>query len=174
MKIRVMAGVLAAFLFFSCDQYPIFHAISQEVKPKDPRVKGSPTAMVELNSAIYVASRHGKTVHYYKDGKWDRMASPGGNIMEIATDGEYLYALAGDPLSETKVYYKDVVNGWNPVSFSAGGVMQTICGASEGSTGYIFASTGGGLFSYKTGSAGFSSDSLLPDLSKENIVTGAA
>jgi hypothetical protein len=171
MKIRVMAVVLAAFLFFSCDQYPIFHAIYQEVEPKDPKVKGNPTTMVELDGTMYVASRFGKTIHYYKDSEWGGRSSPGGNIMELATDGQYLYALVGDPLDKTEVYYLEDA-GWKPLPSPEGGVMQTIRGAGDVSGGYIFASTEDVLFSYKTGETGFSS--LSPGLSKEDIVTGAA
>jgi hypothetical protein len=171
-----MAGVLAAFLFFSCDQSPIFYAIYQEVEPKDPRVKGNPTNMVELDEIMYVASRFGKYVHRYGNGEWiSPIASPGGrNIMELETDGKSLYALAGDPLGKTEVYVKKDDDAWDPIRFDASGVIQTICGAGDANGGYLFASTEEGLFSYQTGGEEFSSESLLPDLPKEDIVKGAA
>jgi hypothetical protein len=175
-----MLGLFAAFLFFSCDQYPIFHAISQEVEPKDPRVKGNPTNMVELDDAVYVASRFGKTIHYYnKEGEWGGMSSPDGkSVMELATDGTYLYALAGVPFDKAEVYYKDVADAeWGtPIAFAASGVIQTIRGAVDDAVddkeGYIFASTENGLFFYKAGENDLFP--LLSGLSKENIVTGAA
>jgi hypothetical protein len=171
-----MLGALAAFLFFSCDQYPIFYAISQEVEPKEPRVKGGPTAMIELDGTMYVASRFGKTIHYYdKAGAWNRISSPNGNIMDLAADGKYLYALyalTGDPLGETKVYYRKEDASWEPISDGVDGAVQTICGAGGVNGGYIFASTAKGLFVYKTDENSFSS--LLPDIPKENKVTGAA
>ncbi|MDR0707448.1 MAG: hypothetical protein LBF60_06205 [Treponema sp.] len=179
MKIRAMAGVLVAFLFFSCDQSPIFYAIYQEVKPKDPRVKGNPTNMAELHEIMYVASRFGKSVHRYnKEGAWiAAIPSPGGrNLMELVTDGKSLYALAGDPLGKTEVYVKNDDDAWNvePIRFDASGVIQTICGAGDANGGYLFASTEEGLFSYQTGAESFSSESLLSGLSKEDIVKGAA
>ncbi|MDR1220854.1 MAG: hypothetical protein LBK73_14790 [Treponema sp.] len=176
MKIRVMLGLLVAFLFFSCDQYPIFHAISQEVEPKEPRVKGNPTNMVELDAAMYVASRFGKTIHSYENSKWGGVSSPDGkSVMELATDGSHLYALAGVPFDKVEVYYRNVTDAeWGtPIAFAASGVIQTIRGArGEGDEGYIFASTENGLFFYKAGENDFSP--LLSGLSKENIVTGAA
>ncbi|MDR2792847.1 MAG: hypothetical protein LBB61_04170 [Treponema sp.] len=178
MNIRSIIVILAAVLFFSCDQYPIFYAISQEVEPTEPRIKGNPTAIVEVGESMYVASRFGRSLHSYKSGKWTPIASPG-SIMEIASDGTSLYALIGEPIRKTEVYVYE--SGYERaqcrlISFTGGGIIQTIRGTEDGNgTGYIFASTENGLFFYKKGdAAGFSSNSLIPNVSKENIVTGAA
>jgi hypothetical protein len=169
MKIRSIVVILAAMLSFSCDQYPIFYAIYQEVEPTKPRIKGNPTVIVEIEKTekiMYVASRFGNTLHSYSNGNWSAVSSPGGGIMELASDGASLYALVGDPLEKTDVYvYKDG-SQWERIPLT-GGVIQTIRGTKD----YIFASTESGLFFYKKGNNSFSS--WLSNLSKEHIVTGA-
>ena len=70
---------------------PIFYAISQEVVPVDPRIEGSPTNFAVYKDSMYVAS--GSSIHIYKDKNWHKGDKPGGNILQIAATGNYLYAL---------------------------------------------------------------------------------
>jgi len=80
---------ILAFFLFTCKD-PVFYAISQEVKPIEPRIKGSPTSFTAYNNRMYVAS--GNTLYAY-NGAWSGEVSPGGNILQIASTNEYLYAL---------------------------------------------------------------------------------
>ena len=41
----------------SCSQSPIFFEVSNEVEPKEPLIKGAPSAIVEFKSGIYVARK---------------------------------------------------------------------------------------------------------------------
>ncbi|MDR2941953.1 MAG: hypothetical protein LBV17_05130 [Treponema sp.] len=94
---------LKQFLFYSalalilctCND-PIFYIISKEVKPIEPLIKGVATNFAVYNGSMYVAS--GSTLHVYKkDGEnskaWRKEAQPGGNILQIASTGNNLYAL---------------------------------------------------------------------------------
>jgi hypothetical protein len=118
MKTRKAAQ--AAFLFLAlaltgaCNQDPIFHSISQEVKPAQPRIKGGPTNMVvferyqtEPQPILYVAS--GTSLYWYAKARsqtgnpgWDRsehrIDNPGGQIKQLAATSRYLYAITGEGL----------------------------------------------------------------------------
>jgi hypothetical protein len=92
----------ALFVFQACND-PVFYAISQEVKPIEPRIKGSPTNFVFFNNTMFVAS--GKRLHWYKNTDdepfgWDSeniiVPQPGGRITYLAATGNYLYALCYD------------------------------------------------------------------------------
>ncbi len=156
--------LLSAGIFFSCDQYPIFFAISLEVKPTDPRIKGNPTTVVELGGKLYVATRGNSPVYVYSPG-WSTIPAPAAPIQDIASDGTRLYALCGDPMTGTTVFRCDPSAGdWEAV---AGGGIQAIAGAD----GYVFASTRSELLYYADGMSGFTS--VLSGLSEANIVTGA-
>ncbi|MDR0301236.1 MAG: hypothetical protein LBI04_02870 [Treponema sp.] len=90
------------FILCTCND-PIFYAISLEVEPIEPRIKGAPTnfaiypANDPANARMYVAS--GGTLYTYgKDPEhekafWRNGKAPGGKILQIASTNEYLYAL---------------------------------------------------------------------------------
>jgi len=86
------------FILCTCND-PVFYAISQEVKPIPPRIKGVPTNFAILEERMFVAS--GQTLHTYNKGEekpfWLKETAPGGNILNIASTytgaGGYLYAL---------------------------------------------------------------------------------
>jgi len=84
------------FILCTCND-PVFYAISLEVKPVEPQIKGVPTNFVIYDGRMYVAS--GNNVYAYnKDTEqnkifWSKEAQPGGNIMQIAATSNYLYAL---------------------------------------------------------------------------------
>jgi len=83
------------FILCSCNRDPVFFNISEEVKLLDPQIKGVPTNFVIYDGRMYVAS--GNNLFVYKKGTdqmyWDKEAQPGGNILQIAATGSYLYAL---------------------------------------------------------------------------------
>jgi hypothetical protein len=108
----IFAVVFAAA---SCSD-AIFFTISQEVKPVDPRIKGTPTNFAVYDNAMYVAS--GKTVYRYKDGSWTDM-EPGGRISQLAATTGALYALCyTDSSSGVEYFIKkyDTTNGWQNVT----------------------------------------------------------
>jgi hypothetical protein len=133
----IVSSLLTITAFFACDQDHIFYKISQEVEATDPRIMGGPTAIVTLGDALYSASRMGKTVHKYEKDSWQRLPSPGGKILELATDTVSLFALIGEPMEPTRIMkYTDPT--WEKV---ADGDFETIKGAGDETTGLIFAST---------------------------------
>jgi hypothetical protein len=86
-------------LFAACNQDPIFHNISNEVKPKDPLIDGSPSKLVERSGSLYVANGR---LWKYSDGGWTRVEGSPPNIYDIAGGSTlYLLQLRG---SETAVY----------------------------------------------------------------------
>jgi hypothetical protein len=86
------------FILCVCKQEPIFYAISLEVKPVEPRIKGVSTSFAVYEGCMYVAS--GNTLYkYYADqdnAYWNKETQPGGKILQIASTGGYLYALCSD------------------------------------------------------------------------------
>lgn len=125
--ICLLLGVLAV----SCNQSPIFYAISQEVEPRDPKIGGMPTSLVLHNDTVYAASRFSETIHEYA-GVWQSMSSqPGGKVLEIAGTTAYLYALTGNPGSAGISRYNGTV--WESlISSSDIGNIQTIYGVEDG------------------------------------------
>jgi len=119
---KLFYPLCAALLLFcaACDQDPIFYAISQEVKPRPPKVAGTPSAMVEFYRqyenpkgvfervpVAYIATA--TRLHWYaKPDNWNRakgqVSQPGGkgNIIGLAADDDYLYALYQKQLKRIK------------------------------------------------------------------------
>jgi hypothetical protein len=133
----IVSSILIITTFFSCDQDHIFYKISQEVKATDPRIIGGPTALVELDKKLYSASRMGKTIHKYENNSWSHLPSPGGKVLELATDTVSLFALIGEPMETTRIRKYDGLV-WTDVKSDN---FETIKGAGDGGTGLIFAST---------------------------------
>jgi len=148
---KLFYPLLAALLLFcaACNQDAIFYAVSQEVKPRPPRVAGTPSAMVlfkrqyenpegvfKREPVVYIASS--TKLYWYatpdnqepntSDTLWDkqkgdkwwnkakgRVSQPGGkgNIIGLAVDGDYLYALYQKQLKRIK--YDS--GQWEEISF---------------------------------------------------------
>jgi hypothetical protein len=132
---------LAASLFFNaCNQDPIFYNISQEVKLREPLIKGIPTNIVFFNGSIYVANlsslyRYGKPPSGEEKPVWDKPAQPpGGDIWGLAATNGYLYALTG---SEPKYGLglkrlgNQPTDTWESVDSAGYSSLQTIYGDSE-------------------------------------------
>jgi hypothetical protein len=64
-------AVLMILTTFSCKQSSIFFMVSNEVKPKDPKISGAPTKIVAGTSNLYVASK--KDVWSYDGNTWNKM-----------------------------------------------------------------------------------------------------
>ncbi|MDR0643696.1 MAG: hypothetical protein LBG05_02110 [Treponema sp.] len=153
---------LTVLMFFSCDQDHIFYKISQEVKPTDPRIMGGPTAIVQLNGTLYCSSRMDMIVHIYENGSWST-SSPGGKILELATDSVSLFALTGEPMETTSLKKYDG-SVWTEF---AHGNFESIAGAGDGTDGLIFVAT-------KTTVDAYDAGGLKWTKSPGNLLMGAA
>jgi hypothetical protein len=89
--IWALSLIAASFALGTCSD-SIYYTISQEVVPVEARVKGGPTNFAVFDGYMYVAS--GSRLFRYKNENWDEDAPrPGGRIKQIASAGNYLYAL---------------------------------------------------------------------------------
>ena len=102
--------VLLGLLFLSCNQDSIFYDISIEPEPRKGLIPGSPTDMVLLKNQLFVGTRMSTTFYRYSstDGvpAWSYINLPEGTLGDLASDGEYLYALVfrgGDPLAASVI-----------------------------------------------------------------------
>ena len=123
--------ILAGLALLSCGQNPIFYHISIEPPPKDPRIAGTPANIVVVKDAVYSGSINGKKIHRNDNSGWSEISQPGGSVIELASDGDYLYALtySGDPLTSTTIKKYDSVSETWTDSFSYPGYsIQTIYG----------------------------------------------
>jgi hypothetical protein len=139
-KIKLLL-VLGAFflplLTVGCNQDSIFDDISWETAPTQPKIKGSPSKMVEANMGgrkLYIAN--GRLWEYdlsASDASWtDKITGPGGYVADVAftTDG-VLYALTMDNTS-AKVWKKKDGTNWSEVTRPGDyGFIQNIFGAGD-------------------------------------------
>ncbi|MDR3335390.1 MAG: hypothetical protein LBT13_10990 [Treponema sp.] len=134
----LLVVLICGTLVLACPQDSIFYGISYEVKPLDPRIKGTPTNIVTDGDKLYVASKFNKTIYQYgilPSGSlgWSTVEpAPGGEIMELAATQDYLYALTGEPgtMSLRRKHTKGADLNWETIS--PDGVyknLQTIYGA---------------------------------------------
>jgi hypothetical protein len=141
-KHAYMLVLLLGLTFFSCGQDSIFYDISIEPEPKTPIIPGSPTAMVIVKNQLFIGSRMSRTIHRYADNNgepaWSVFAPPGGSLGDLATDGNYLYALVfpdGEPLNSSVIKRYDFsTETWDKELSAPGFSIQTIFGAG----GYLF------------------------------------
>ncbi|GHU88566.1 hypothetical protein FACS189476_05890 [Spirochaetia bacterium] len=101
-----MVCALALILFASCDQSPLFYQISQEVEPKEPRIKGVPSNFAVFQNGLYVAS---SSLHRYAKNAagsavWDTIPKPSGRIYALAATDTFLYALTLDENEVSGLY----------------------------------------------------------------------
>jgi len=157
MKMRKLIYFLIILFLCTCND-PVFYAISQEVEPIEPRIKGSPTNFALYNGRMYVAS--GNNLFSYNKGTdeepdkpyWDKETSPEGTILQIASTGDYLFALFSTDKNNNgktviKRYNKDN-SSWSNIGgildnyakihniFASGGILFVLATAS--STNYIY------------------------------------
>ncbi|MDR1148837.1 MAG: hypothetical protein LBK66_09420 [Spirochaetaceae bacterium] len=104
--------ILLIFLS-SCAQDPIFNMIANEIEPKDPKIKGSPSKLVRFNDDIYTAN--GK-LWKYSDSNWSSIGAPS-NIYDIAAGGNELYLLSVSG-SNTTVYKLGGGSIWNSTGYN--------------------------------------------------------
>ena len=153
-SIKFLFYFALALIFCTCND-PVFYAISLEVEPVEPRINGVPTNFAVYDGRMFLAS--GDILYTYNNGKdqkayWDRETPPGGNIMQIASTGNYLYALCStDQNNEGKTVIKrfdkensswqeigGIVNDYAKLQniFAAGGILFVLATVSTSSYNY--------------------------------------
>ncbi|MDR3160365.1 MAG: hypothetical protein LBU28_01980 [Spirochaetaceae bacterium] len=138
------------FLLGSCNQDPLFYDISNEVKPKEPVIPGTPTKIVEAGGKLYVSNR--TDLFEFSQGSWNRIAGPPGRITDLASGESGPYCI-----TEDSRLYSGSGSVWTPVDNQnlEGYTLQSIYG--EGGSLFIGASReGDGYHHYAvfTGSGG--------------------
>jgi len=139
----LLSIVLLGLLFLSCNQDSIFYDISIEPEPRVAIIPGSPTDMVLLKNQLFVGTRMSTTFYRYSstDGVpgWSYINLPEGTLGDLATDGEYIYALIfreGDPLLESVIRRFNLADwSWDKEISTPDYSIQTLYGVQ----GYIFA-----------------------------------
>lgn len=119
LAVPVFAVLLAALSFASCDQSAIFYDISNETKPKDPIIPGSPSRMVMFNSKMWVSNG---TLYSFDGSGWTKERSPtGGTIRSLAVAGGRLYALTidGGSTTRTRIWRTDDGANWTAITIGA-------------------------------------------------------
>ena len=94
-KIIVFTFVLLLSVFVSCNQDSIFADIAVEPEPIDPRIKGSPSSIVELHNNIHVASLHSNSIHVYSisAGRWTSTIRAPDRILSLAATDNDLFVV---------------------------------------------------------------------------------
>ena len=89
-----LISLIALFALSSCSNDPIFSAIQNEVKLKDPSIEGTVSSMEAIAGDLYAANGY-----LYRRtagvGSWDKIALPDGasRCAKLASDGTNLYGL---------------------------------------------------------------------------------
>lgn len=145
-------GVLAC-LFVSCEQYAIFGAIAQEVKPKPALIKGSPSKIVKDSTGhLYVANGE---LWKFSGGSWVKTSAPD-NTRDVAAVGNDVYVVTvGDSPSLSKI------GGGN---ISVPGTVQGIYGANNRL--FIAVGNGDSYSAYSYDGSSLSSNSVALGLLK--------
>ncbi|MDR1445770.1 MAG: hypothetical protein LBI90_02620 [Treponema sp.] len=94
-KRSLVLTVMILFLCVSCYD-PIFYTISQESKPTESKIKGTPSSMVLFRNGVYAASSDLYRYEKQSSGNagWRDIPGPGGKIVSLAATGKALYALS--------------------------------------------------------------------------------
>lgn len=160
--------VLAAG-FSACDQSAIFYAISNEVEPKDPLIKGSPSKMVTFNGKSYVSNKY--RLWDYDGSSWHKSWQPGDYIFDIAASSDALYAITGRDLPSELKKSTDGQN-WVPLDSPSGKTPQSIFGA-EDTLYACFSDTDGNYSIYYDNSSTLSPLDMGTSLGREGFLRGA-
>jgi hypothetical protein len=144
-------ALLAALLFFSCNQDSIFFDLSSEIEPVDPLIGGSSANIVYIEDptnvyTVYAASIGSSTVYQYTGG-WSKPYSVPGGISQLAATKTHLYAI-----SRNNTLYQVDTGG----SKIPGGKLQSVYGAGN----MVFVGRGSGADSYSVAAYGDSSTNL--------------
>jgi hypothetical protein len=135
-RFLLVAGVFAC-LFVSCEQYAIFSAIAQEVKPKPALIKGSPSGIVESGGKLYVANGE---LWVYSGGSWTKDSNVPAGVRDVAATSTDIYVVAVDKSPSLSIIGRGVIS---PPS----GTVQGIYGA--GTMLYVAAGNGNAYSVYE-------------------------
>ena len=150
--LRAASLFLALLAAGACSQDAIFHEISRETKPLEPRIKGTPTNMAVFKrkgqDLLFVAS--GSSLHWYSNpsgtekSPWNKgdyaTPKPGGDIHFLAATSAHLYAIAGSNLR--RIGGSDTE--WQTVTKPDGaGALQTVYAAGPAGSERVFVAAGG-------------------------------
>jgi hypothetical protein len=157
LRAGLVVGVLV-FLLCSCEQYAIFDAIAQEVKPKPALIMGVVSNIVKDSAGdLYVANGE---LWKFKDSQWKKVPTSS-NVRDVAVVGMdvYVISVGGSPsLSEL---------GGGTIAVPTG-TVQGIYGAND----TLFVAVGNGssysVYAYKN--SGFLSDPVVAN----GLLKGAA
>lgn len=129
-------SLLLIFSLGACNQDPIFYDISNEVKPREALIPGTPTKIVEANGKLYVSNR--TDLFEFNQSSWIRTGKPPGRIVDLASGGSGLYCV-----TEDSRLYAGSADTWTEVNNPnlAGYTLQSVYG--EGSGIFIGASIEG-------------------------------
>ena len=121
-----VAAVLLCVLYVSCSD-PIFHQIEAEVKPKEPKIEGSPSKIAAGDSGnLYAANGN---IWKWDGASWSKEGSPAKSIRDVAWAGGVLYALSVDNIT-TKLFRRNDGGAWAQVrNASSYGFLQAVYGA---------------------------------------------
>jgi hypothetical protein len=157
-RFLLVAGIFMC-LFVSCEQYAIFSAIAQEVKPKPALIKGSPSRIVESGGKLYVAN--GELGSYpVAGGSWTKVPNAPAGVRDVAATSSDIYVVAVDKSPSLSKKSGGVIS---PPS----GTVQGIYGAND----TLFVATGNGN-AYSVYEYNGSTFSLLSTVS--GLLKGAA
>ena len=176
----LLSTILLGLIFLSCNQDSIFYDISIEPEPRVAIIPGSATEMVLLQNQLFIGTRMSNRFYRYSSNSagvpgWSAITLPEGRLADLATDGEYIYALVfrgDDLLSESVIKRFNLADwSWDKEVSNADYSIQSLYGV----PGHIFA--GGQL---KSNHQNFAimyhnpvSDYLAISLTRVSILKGA-
>lgn len=165
-----ISSILGALIILSgCTNEPIFAAIEQEVKLKDPTMRGTVTSLVSAGSNIYATNGQ-----IYKKtggaGNWNEFGSPDFRCAELASDGTNLYGIFQNENFEITSLQKFDGSGWTAVTGISG--IQKI-GSGNGRI-YAFTGSGSSWDVYITPNAGSTSLTAVAIATGLSIPVGSA
>jgi len=137
LRFLLVALLFYSFIILSCAQDSIFFDISHEPEPRSPLITGTPTNMVLVRNELFVGSRMSNKIFRFGGAggspEWSSIQQIGGSLGDLASDGQYLYALVfpdGNPLSSSVIRrFNTAQNVWDEEYSMAAFSIQTIHGA---------------------------------------------
>ncbi|AEE16066.1 hypothetical protein [Treponema brennaborense] len=113
-----------------CQQETIFSQIEDETELEDAVIKGSVFSIVAFKDKIYATDGriYAKAKNVLRG--WAEVTSPSGNIIKLAANSTYLYALN----SESELFYSDDAADWTEIDDWSGtlGSITTIFSDNNG------------------------------------------
>lgn len=137
-------ALLAMVTIASCDQSSIFYDISNETKPKDPIIPGSPSNMVMFpagSSKMWISNGR---LYMFDGSGWSHQTGPTGTVRSLAVAGSFMYALTIDGGDGTRTHVWRTSDGasWTELTLSASvssySLLESIYAAGPAGTETLF------------------------------------